>query len=118
MSLEDSAKFKIKDKIVLSRGMEVSYVEESIHRCLICALNLFENEGLDTPTSYLEAHKVIFAHPSDFIGGSTIAQWIAAGGDERKAIDAMKDYIVEAKKIKVIMREVKTITARVFKGAG
>ncbi|RDB36327.1 hypothetical protein [Spirobacillus cienkowskii] len=118
MALESSTKFKIKDKIVFSRGMEVSYVEESIHRCLLFALNLFEKEGLDTPTSYLEAHKVIFAHPSDFIGGSTIAQWIAAGGDERKAYDAMKDYIIEAKKIKVIMKEVKTITARVFKGAG
>ncbi|MBX9840044.1 MAG: hypothetical protein K2X69_17215, partial [Silvanigrellaceae bacterium] len=78
----------------------------------------FENEGFDSASAYQEANKVIFGFANDFINGSTIAQWLASGGDERRAYDAIKDYLVEAKKVVVVQKEVKTITARVFKGGG
>lgn len=111
-------KFKSKDKVNLSRGMQSTNVEETVHRVLNFALVCFENEGFDSERAYREANKVVFGYANDFINGNTIAQWLAIGGDERKAYDAIKDYIVEAKKVVVIQQEVKTIAARVFKGGG
>lgn len=107
-------KFKQKDRVKLCRGMENNRLEETIHRALLFATIAFEDEGFETSVAYLEATKVVFGFPNDFINGSTIAQWLAAGGDESRAYDAIKDYLVEAKKVKVIMKEVKVIAARVF----
>lgn len=112
-----TVKFKQKNKISLCRGMENNRLEETVHRALIFALNCFEAEGFDTPAAYLEANKVVFGYSNDFINGSTIAQWLAAGGDERRAFEAIKDYIIEAKKVKIILKEVKTISARVFRSS-
>jgi len=111
-------KFKPKNNVHLSRGMETNRLEETIQRALNFAQNCFENEGFDSASAYQEANKVIFGFANDFINGSTIAQWLASGGDERRAYDAIKDYLVEAKKVVVVQKEVKTITARVFKGGG
>ena len=108
-------KFKQKDNVHLCRGMENNRLEEMVQRTLNFALNRFEEEGFDTESAYLEANKVIFGYANDFINGSTIAQWLASGGDERRAFDAIKDYIVEAKKVKIVAKEVKTISARVFR---
>ncbi|APJ04750.1 hypothetical protein [Silvanigrella aquatica] len=107
--------FKIKDNILLSRGIQLDRTEESVHRCFLFAFTKFEEEEFDTEAARMEATKVVFGFPNDFINGSTIAQWLATGGDERRAIDAIKDYIIEAKRIKAIEKEVKTITARVFR---
>lgn len=112
------SKFKAKDNVLLARGMQSENVEETVHRVLSFALVCFENEGFDSESAYREANKVVFGYANDFINGSTVAQWLAHGGDERKAYDAIKDYIIEAKKVVVIQREIKTITARVFKGGG
>ncbi len=112
------SKFKAKDKVLLARGMQSGNVEETVHRVLNFALVCFENEGFDSESAYREANKVVFGFANDFISGNTIAQWLAHGGDERKAYDAVKDYIIEAKKVVVVQREIKTITARVFKGGG
>jgi hypothetical protein len=108
-------KFKQKDSVHLCRGMESNRLEEMVQRALNFALNRFEEEGFDTASAHLEASKVVFGYANDFINGSTIAQWLAAGGDERRAFEAIKDYIVEAKKVKVVDKEVKTISARVFR---
>ncbi len=108
-------KFQRKDSVHLCRGMEISRLEEMVQRCLNFALIRFGDEGFDTSAAYLEANKVIFGYANDFINGSTIAQWLASGGDERRAFDAIKDYIIEAKKVKIKQNEVKTVTARVFK---
>lgn len=110
-------KFQRKDGVLLCRGMEISRLEEMVQRSLNFALNRFGEEGFDTSSAYLEANKVIFGYSNDFINGSTIAQWLASGGDERRAFDAIKDYIIEAKKVKVIQKELKTVTARVFKSS-
>lgn len=98
-------KFKPKDNVRLSRGMEINRLEETVHRALNFAQLCFESEGFDTANAYLEANKVVFAYSNDFINGSTIAQWLASGGDERIAFDAIKDYVVEAKKVIVIQKE-------------
>ena len=110
-------KFKQKDSVHLCRGMENSRLEEMVQRCLNFALIRFEDEGFDTSAAYLEANKVIFGYANDFINGSTIAQWLASGGDERRAFEAIKDYIIEAKKVKIIQKEIKTISARVFRSS-
>lgn len=111
-------KFKAKNSVHRARGVQSSYVEDTVHRALNFAQVCFEDEGMDSETAYREANKVVFGFANDFINGHTIAQWLAHGGDERKAYDAIKDYIVEAKKIVVIQQEIKTVTARVFKGGG
>ena len=114
----ENIKFKKKDKVSMCRGMEVNRLEEIVQRAVLFAMNCFEAEGFETSLAYLEANKVVFGYANDFINGSTIAQFLAAGGDEKRACEAIKDYIVEAKKVKVVEQEVKTITARVFKGGG
>lgn len=109
-----SSKFKRKDNIILCRGMEINKLEDSIHRALNYALNRLEEEGFETDIAYSEANKVVFAYANPFISGSTIAQWLASGGDEKRAFEAIKDYISESKKVKKISKEVKTISARIF----
>ncbi|BBH54190.1 hypothetical protein [Fluviispira sanaruensis] len=108
-------KFKVKDKVKLARGVEFKNVESCILRVIDYATFLFEKENLETNWAHLEANKVIFGYPHHFLNGSTVAQWIAGGGDERHAYDAVKDYVTEAKKVVVEKKVLKTVTAKVFR---
>jgi hypothetical protein len=110
-------KHKKKNKIRPAPSVQNNRLEETVHRTLIYATGLFEKEGLETGTAYLEASKVIFAYATDFLSGFTIAQWLGNGGDEQRAYDAVRDYIVEAKIIKEVKKEVKTVSARVFRSS-
>ncbi|KAB8028134.1 hypothetical protein [Fluviispira multicolorata] len=108
-------KFKVKDHVKLARGIEFKKVEECILRVLDYATQMFEKENLETNWAHLEANKVVFGYPQHYLNGSTVAQWLAGGGDERHAFDAVKDYITEAKKVVIEKKVQKTVAAKVFR---
>jgi len=110
----ESMKYKKKDKVKLSRGVGENYLEETVQRVLLFATNTFEREGFDTQTAFLEASKIIFAFPNDYLNGYTVAQWMGTGGSEKRAYEAIIDYVAEAKKAETPKKEEKVITAKVF----
>lgn len=108
-------KFHIREKIKYARGIQFVNYENCVLRVLDRATLLFEKENFEPTRAYREANKLVFSFPHHLLNGATIAQYLAGGGEEVRALEAIKDYIQEAKVVKIEKVEVKTVTARVFR---
>ena len=63
------------------------------------AVTCYQKENVKFHIAKEEALKLIMSQTMIFLGKQTVVKWIQKGGDEGKAQDAIKDWIMEAKKI-------------------
>lgn len=65
------------------------------------AVKCYQSEGVVFHKAREESMKLVLNRTMIFLGNHTVLDWIEKGGDERKAQDAIKDWIAEAKKISI-----------------
>ena len=107
-------KSKLKNGISFAETVDVLTAMETILSILDFTIDLYEAEGVETWAAQEEANKLIFAKPFYALTGYTVAQWVAHGGPEKKALEVIKDLISEAVKESHKEEEQKVIMAKVF----
>ena len=108
-------KIKLKNALTFGESVDVHTATDNILNLLDVTMKFYITEGTDTQVAHDEATNLIFSKPFDSLGGRTAAQWIAGGLPERKAVDALQNFVVETfKEANKVVEEQKIIMARVF----
>lgn len=105
---------KLKNNIFFSEIVDVPQSMQTVLYILDFAMALYEEEGVDVWFAYEEANRLIFSKHFYALSGYTVAQWIAAGGDEKKALEVIKDLISDAVKEIHKAEEQKQIMSKVL----
>lgn len=105
---------KLKNGITFAQTVDVNACVNTILNILEFTTALYEEEGFENGMAYHEANKLIFSRHFYALGGLTIAQWVANGGAEKKALEVSKETITEAVKESNKEEEQKIIMAKVF----
>lgn len=108
-------KSKLRNHVTFAQTVEVLDAMNTILNIQEFAIQLYEDEGMETAAAHEEANKLVFSRHFYALTGHTVAQWVALGGPEKKAIEVVKDLISEAVKESHKEDEQKIIMAKVFR---
>ena len=103
-------------KIRMSPTLDPQNAQLTLLNLVDFATALYESSEFGVQNGTDEAHNLIFSKELVMLDKLTVAQWICRGSAERRARDAIKDYIEELKHMKKIQKEEKIVIAKVFGG--
>lgn len=107
-------KSKFKNAITFLESAEIKNAMDGILSMVYFTMELYEQEALETLAAHDEANKLIFSKPFYALSGLTVAQWIARGGQEKKAREVIKDLIADTVKASQKLQEQKNAMAKAF----
>lgn len=103
-------------KIKMTQLLDSRDVQLILLNLVDFATSIYESGEFGIQNGSDEAHNLIFSKQLIMLDRLTVAQWICRGSPERRARDAIKDYVDEVKRMKKIQKEEKIVIAKVFGG--
>lgn len=106
-------KSKLKTKIAFKEAVDIEDSFEDILNVQNFVVQLYLAEGLNLQVAKEKSTVLVFSRAFNMLGGKTPAQWLAAGGNERKVQETLKLLVSESLKQERRQEEQQQLMAQV-----